>query len=129
MKRRRWVAARGRWTNYRVPPFSGLETNYNRFWGYLWGGSGIEFSTTTSAAGSHSAPRGRGGLPALPAGLALERHAQKRVSELIEIERALLGGLRIVRRELERWANVAAGSPRKRGQWRSLHNATSTSLR
>jgi hypothetical protein len=50
--------------------------------------------------------------------LTLERHAQKRVGELIEIEGALAAGLLIVRKELDRWQNVAAGSPRKRGQWR-----------
>jgi len=40
------------------------------------------------------------------------------MSELTAIEQALTAGLVIVRAELRRWANVAAGSPRKRGQWR-----------
>jgi DNA-directed RNA polymerase subunit RPC12/RpoP len=50
--------------------------------------------------------------------LALERHAAKRLHELTEIEGALTAGLVIVRRELDRWRNVAGGSPRKRGGWR-----------
>lgn len=33
-------------------------------------------------------------------------------------EEASAAGLEIVRKELERWRNVATRSPRKRGQWR-----------
>lgn len=47
--------------------------------------------------------------------LALECHAHKRVGELIQLEGALMAGLGIAGAELDRWRNVAAGSPRKRG--------------
>ncbi len=50
--------------------------------------------------------------------LALERHAHKRVGELIQIDGALAAGLVVVRKELDRWQNVANGSPRKGGEWR-----------
>ena len=50
--------------------------------------------------------------------LSLERHAIKRLKDLTAIEAALEAALGIVQRERDRWRNVAAGSPRKRGQWR-----------
>ena len=55
--------------------------------------------------------------------------AARRLKDLITVEDALTAGLGIVRRELDRWRNVAAGSPRKRGEWRSFHETTTNSSR
>ena len=52
--------------------------------------------------------------------LVLERHAQQQVESLSQIEGALAAGLLIVRKDLDRWRNVAAGSPRKRGEWKRV---------
>jgi len=40
------------------------------------------------------------------------------VGESTDRDAAARGDVRSERREVDRWANVAAGSPRKRGQWR-----------
>ena len=50
--------------------------------------------------------------------LALERHAAKRMDELLQIEAALTAALGTVWAEFGRWRNITAGSPRKRGEWR-----------
>ncbi len=50
--------------------------------------------------------------------LALERHAARRVAELERVEAALRMAIGVVQGDLDRWRNVQAGSPRKRGQWR-----------